>query len=252
MDNFSSVTRLKLIVERFNKIPNQSPSGQAFSEIFYFDNSDALAAYEYSIDYFSLVVKVVDILEEASDSYPFLNKSVDEIARLKKNALLFNSGQQWQHCKKHSGSSAILALETAEGFYSMYVENVEQRIEDEYISNFKVEVDKLYESVQKSDMPRELKLKIYDCLIDIKKSLVKYSVSGMDGVEKSMATLFGCVGLNREIVNEDAQPAVFNEVKSFFNKFKALAEMANTLSQLPGNVQGALNLLTEASDKFKQ
>ena len=100
-------------------------------------------------------------------------------------------------------------------------------------------------------MPRELKLKIYDCLIDIKKSLVKYSISGMDGVEKSMATLFGCVGLNRGIVNEDVQPAVFNEVKSFFNKFKSLAEMANTLSQLPGNVQSALNLLTEASDKFK-
>ncbi|MCE7516659.1 hypothetical protein LZG37_00810 [Halomonas titanicae] len=252
MEKFSSVTRLKLIVEKFNRIPNQTSAGKAFSEIFDFDNSDALVAYEYSIDYFNLVERVIDILTEASGSFPFLKQTVEEVDRLKKNALLFNNGQQWQHCRKHSGSSARLALETAEGFYSMYVEHVELRIEDEYISGFKSEVDKLYESVQESDLPRELKLKIYDCLIDIKKSLVKYSISGMDGVEKSMATLFGCVGLNREFVNEDAQPEVFNDVKSFFNKFKSLAEMANTLSQLPSNVQSALTLLTEASDKFKQ
>lgn len=227
MEEFSPIARLRRIILEVKNAPLESVASRVWGEALGFNPKNEVEVYENSVEFYKLVQYVEDILDILIDDIDTKALNKKEFTVIKALSFTFLSSNQWRHHSSKITQSTLITLNMSRVVYNGAVSNKEVRAGDEYLQNLKVSVEELFESINHSDLPRELKLKLTGDVVSIKKAISRYELHGLDGIEAAISTVGGRIGLHSTELDKSAHKDIYDKLNSTLRSFVDVAKSAN-------------------------
>ncbi|WP_447528120.1 hypothetical protein [Vreelandella sp. TE19] len=236
MEDFSPFARLVRIVSEASRCSESMPTNRVWAQVIGHDYTDTIEVYENSLDFYNLIKYNENIISILVNDQATKDLYEKEFKTLKSLPPTFLSGNSWNANKRSTVGSVKFALDMGKALYDSSVEKKEIKVDDEYLSSLKDAAEKLLDSIMNSDLPRELRLKLCDDVIKIKKSISRYELHGLDGIEEAVSTLGGRVGLHPDELDKSKCSDFHSKLNKTFLAYMELAKAANSTSALITNI----------------
>lgn len=137
------------------------------------------------------------------------------------------------------GDMAILAL----GSEELSKRHIEPSIDEEELKEILLSVNHLFDEVQSSSLPKELKTYILTQLELIRRGINEYRITGVARLQEALATTIGSMLLNRDLINQSSDKPEVGRFANLAMRFASVVTFASDTTSLIDNVSKFLPLL---------
>lgn len=236
MEDFSPIARLNRIVTDASKIDGTTQTKKVWAKVIGYNLRSEVEIYENSVEFYNLVQFVQDTLGVLVSDQATKELYEKEFVKVKSLAFTFLTQNQWTQYQRNTTGSVSLALSMGKALYDSLVDHKEKRVGDEYLSQLKEAAEKLFDSIMNSDLPRDLRLKLCGDAISIKKSIARYELHGLNGIEDAVSTLGGRVGLHTSELDKSKFGDFHEKLNGMLHAYIKVAEAANVTTALIENM----------------
>lgn len=236
MEDFSPIARLNRIINEASKCNAGASTKSVWAKVIGHDANDELDIYENSIEFYNLVKYVEDTLGVLVSDQTARDLYHKEFVKIKSLAFTFLSGSSWNSYQRNTTGSVAFALNMGKAQYDSLVDKKEKKVGDSYLLELKETSEDLFNSIMYSDLPRDLRLKLCSDVTRIKKSIARYELHGLDGIEEAISTLGGRVGLHPTELDKKKCVDFHSKLNAAFLAYIELAKAANSTAALIENI----------------
>lgn len=116
---------------------------------------------------------------------------------------------------------------------TLKMERNESPIDEEELENILLEVEQLYDSVTKIELPKQIKVMILNNLDCIRKSIINLKINGIEGLQKAMEASIGSLILNNEAVKESKEGVnIAEKILMIISKLDQVLRVSKTTKEL--------------------
>jgi hypothetical protein len=203
------------------------------------DPEDTLEIYRSYSVVLSLLRQTRIALERSSN--PMKQPCLNAIPRIAKALSQMQLEQQWSLVNQPitDGDYDLLAIAAQ----ILELDGYELLLTDAELDEFTAEANEIELEIVESELPAELKAVLGQLFEGLRQALKDYSVSGVDGLKSALASAYGQIILEAEIISPYKQDSALIKVWGWFGKI-------NTAVSTIGHAHNAGKLISEVIDRL--
>ena len=232
------VGRLYNIIEKITMEKNGNAE-TAISKVFSLNEDDKASIFTNYAELYRMALEGKKLIEKHSpknlDKYVnILNSVINGLSKIYFDASkdVINNGLD--DFKKYFDVKLMTSLE----YCAEYLSNMsdESFIEDEKVKELIVDIEDIIENVFECNINKDLQHVLIFQLNNVRESLLKYKLFGIEGIRNGISTTLGSLILNRDKVNSDKDKGMMEKVFGIISKINAVITLGNSGTKLLGSI----------------